>query len=191
MREGKAIVVVSGLPRSGTSMMMSMLQAGGLLVLTDEIREADEDNPKGYYEFEPVKQLEHDTAWLDKAGGKVVKVISQLVQDLPGEHEYRVVFKLRKMAEVLASQRQMLIRRGRPADAVSDETLAQVFAKHLAKVQDWVEAQSNMQVLYVDYGEVLAQPLEQAQRVNHFLGGGVDVQAMASVVDRRLHRQRR
>jgi hypothetical protein len=172
-------------------MMMSMLQAGGLPVLSDEIREADEDNPKGYYEFERVKQLEHDTSWLDHAVGKVVKVISQLVQHLPPQYEYRVVFMLRKLAEVLASQRQMLIRRGRSSDAVRDETLTQVFGKHLAQVQEWIEAQPNMQVLYVDYGEVLAHPVEQAQCVNQFLGGALNVMAMASVVDKHLHRQRR
>ncbi len=185
------VVVVSGLPRSGTSMMMSMLQAGGLPVLTDEVREADEDNPRGYYEFELVKQLERDTSWLDDARGNVVKVISQLVQHLPPEHKYKVLFMMRDMAEILASQREMLIRRGRPADAVSDETLAQVFEKHLAQVQRWIEVQPNMEVFYVDYGEVLAQPVEQAQRVNQFLGGRLNVAAMAAVVDKRLHRQRR
>jgi hypothetical protein len=191
MIDRDSIVVVSGLPRSGTSMMMSMLQAGGLPVLTDEIREADEDNPKGYYEFERVKQLDRDTSWLDDAGGKAVKVISQLVQHLPPQYEYKVVFMLRNMPEVLASQRQMLIRRDRPADAVSDGTLAQVFNKHLAQVQEWIEAQPNMQVLYVDYGEVLTQPVEQAQRVNQFLGGVLEVPAMAGAVDKGLHRQRR
>jgi broad-specificity NMP kinase len=185
------VVVVSGLPRSGTSMMMSMLAAGGLPILSDEIRGADEDNPRGYYEFEPVKQLEHDSSWVDVAAGKVVKVISQLVQHLPPQYEYKVVFMLRNMAEVLASQRQMLIRRGRPADAVSDEILTQVFGKHLSQVREWIEAQPNIQVLYVDYGEVLTQPAEQAQRVNQFLGGVLNEQAMASVVDKRLHRQRR
>jgi hypothetical protein len=191
MSRGDTIVVVSGLPRSGTSMMMGMLQAGGLPLLTDEMREADEDNPRGYYEFEPVKQLEHDTSWLDGARGKAVKVISQLVRHLRPQYEYRVVFMLRNMAEILASQRQMLIRRGRPVDAVSDETLAQVFDKHLAGVQEWIAGQPNVQVLYVDYGEVLAQPLEQAQRVNQFLGGVLNVPAMVSMVDKRLHRQRR
>jgi len=190
MTAQRRTVVVSGLPRSGTSMMMAMLQAGGLAVLTDAIRQADADNPKGYYEFERVKQLEHDASWLDDADGKAVKVISQLVQHLPGQHDYKVVFMLRNMDEVLASQRQMLIRRGRPTDAASDETLAQVFDQHLVQVREWIEAQPNMQVLYIDYGEVLDQPVELAQRVNDFLGGGLDVTAMASVVDKRLHRQR-
>lgn len=191
MNTRDSIIVVSGLPRSGTSMMMSMLEAGGLPILTDKIRGADEDNPRGYYEFEAVRELEHDTSWLDDASGKAVKVISQLVTQLPPQYEYRVVFMLRNMAEVLASQRQMLIHRGRPADAVSDEALAQVFYKHLAQVQQWIEEQPNMHVLYVHYGDVLAQPLEQAQRVDQFLGGVLSVPAMTSVVDKQLHRQRR
>lgn len=191
MSSRDSIVVVSGLPRSGTSMMMSMLQAGGVPVLTDNIRRADDDNPQGYYEFELVRQLEHDTSWLDDAVGKAVKVISQLVPQLPPQYEYRIVFMLRNMAEILASQRQMLMRRGRAANAVSDEALAQVFAKHLVQVRHWIEAQPNMHVLYVKYGDVLAQPVEQAQRVDRFLGGVLSVPAMAGVVDERLHRQRR
>jgi hypothetical protein len=191
MGDRDSIVVVSGLPRSGTSMMMSMLRAGGVPILTDNIRRADEDNPQGYYEFELVRQLEHDTSWLDDAVGKAVKVISQLVPQLPPEYEYRIVFMLRNMAEILASQRQMLIRRGRQANAVTDEALAQVFYRHLVEVRQWIEAQPNMHVLYVHYGDVLSQPVEQAQRVDRFLGGVLSVPAMAGVVDERLHRQRR
>jgi len=191
MGDRDSIVVVSGLPRSGTSMMMSMLQAGGVPILTDNIRQADEDNPQGYYEFELVRQLEHDTSWLDDAVGKAVKVISQLVPQLPPQYQYRIVFMLRKMAEILASQRQMLIRRGRQANAVTDEALAQVFRKHLVEVRQWIEAQPNMHVLYVHYGDVLAHPAQQAQRVDQFLGGVLSVPAMAGVADERLHRQRR
>jgi hypothetical protein len=107
------IVVVSGLPRSGTSMMMKMLEAGGIPVLTDYEREADEDNPKGYFEFERVKNLKDgDDAWLPQAKGKVVKVIAALLTDLPSSYEYEVIFMRRAMPEILASQRQMLIRRG-------------------------------------------------------------------------------
>src|SRR5262245_34269287 len=120
----KPIIIVSGLPRSGTSMMMKILEAGGLPVLTDALRTADDDNPKGYYEYERVKQLDKgDQAWLAEAEGKVVKVISALLTQLPATHQYRVIFMQRKLAEVLASQRKMLIHRGEPTDAVDDETL--------------------------------------------------------------------
>ena len=106
------IVVVSGLPRSGTSMMMQMLEAGGMDVLTDGRRTADEDNLKGYYEYEKVKALKTDNSWLPRAGGKAVKIISELLRHLPGTHTYRVIFMRRAMEEILASQDRMLIRRG-------------------------------------------------------------------------------
>jgi len=114
------ILIVSGLPRSGTSMMMKMLEAGGMAVLTDNIRTADQDNPRGYYEFERVKQIEHDTAWLPEAQGKAVKMIAGLLKHLPADYVYKIIFMQRDMDEVLASQRQMLVRRGKPTDCASD-----------------------------------------------------------------------
>ncbi len=184
------IIIVSGLPRSGTSMMMRMLEAGGVPILTDHVRTADEDNPKGYYEFERVKQIAHDKAWLPQAQGKAVKMISALLKHLPADYEYRIVFMQRNIREILASQRQMLLRRGEPTDGVSDERMAVLFTKHLSRVRDWLSKQPHMHVLYVHYGDVLADPLGQARRVAHFLGGTLDEEAMARVVDRRLYRQR-
>lgn len=186
----KAVIVVAGLPRSGTSMMMRMLEAGGIPVLTDEVREADEDNPRGYFEFEPVKQLEHDRAWLDGAKGCAVKMVSALLEHLPPEHDYKVLFTRRAMSEILASQRKMLARRGEPADAVDDATMTRLFEKHLRAVSAWIEAQPNIDVLYVSYNEVLADPLTHAQEINRFLGGTLDVEAMATVVDPELYRNR-
>ncbi len=185
------ITIVSGLPRSGTSMMMKMLEAGGIPPLTDKIRAADEDNPKGYYEFERVKKLDKgDTAWLPAARGKAVKVISALLKYLPGDYRYRIIFMRRRTEEILASQKQMLIRRGEPTDRVSDEELATYFAKHLAAVERWLAAQPNIEVLYVNYNRTLQAPLETAQEVNRFLGNRLDVQAMAAVVDPQLYRQK-
>jgi hypothetical protein len=185
------VTVVSGLPRSGTSMMMKMLEAGGILPLTDEIRDADKDNPKGYYEFERVKKLdEGDTAWLEEAQGKSVKVISALLKHLPEGYTYKVIFMQRTMEEILASQRQMLIRRGEPTDAVSDEDLMELFSKHLAQIQAWIDEQPNVEAIYVSYNETMENPCEQAERVNHFLGDGLDVDNMVAVVDQALYRQR-
>jgi hypothetical protein len=185
------VTVVSGLPRSGTSMMMKMLDAGGIPPLTDEIREADTDNPKGYYEFERVKKLdEGDTAWLEEAQGKAVKVISALLKYLPQGYTYKMIFMRRNMEEILASQRQMLIRRGEPTDAASDEELMALFAKHLAQVQAWADEQPNVDVLYVSYNDVMENPLAQVVRVNHFLGDTLDVEKMVAVVDQVLYRQR-
>lgn len=188
--EKTGITIVSGLPRSGTSMMMKMLEAGGMPVLTDDIRTADEDNPKGYYEFERVKQIEHDKAWLEDARGKVVKMIAALLKHLPPNNAYKVIFMKRDIDQVLASQRQMLIRRGEPTDAVSDEKMARLFARHVAQVEAWLAEQPNFDVIFVEHGEVIASPLEQAQQVASFLGGRLDVERMAQVVDPALHRQR-
>ncbi|HEX32114.1 MAG TPA: sulfotransferase family protein [Candidatus Acetothermia bacterium] len=186
----KTITIVSGLPRSGTSMMMMMLQAGGMETLTDNIRKADEDNPKGYYEFERVKDIEHDTSWLPLAEGKVVKMISALLRHLPDDYEYKVVFMQRKMEEILASQRRMLIRRGEDPDAVSDDKIAEISRRHLQQVEEWLHDQPNIGVLYVRYNEVLDDPRRQATRISGFLDGRVDPVRMVQAVDKRLYRQR-
>ncbi|HSJ54786.1 MAG TPA: sulfotransferase [Anaerolineae bacterium] len=186
----RAIVVVSGLPRSGTSMMMKMLEAGGLPVLTDNLRTADEDNPRGYYEFERVKQIEEDREWLPAARGKVVKMISALLKHLPLDYRYRVVFMQREMGEILASQRQMLVRRGEDTERIDDQEMARLFARHLSQIESWLASQPAMDVLYVHYRDVLAEPAAQAARVNAFLGGGLDERKMAEVVDPELYRQK-
>lgn len=190
--EKEKIVVVSGLPRSGTSMMMKMLEAGGLPPLTDEIREADKDNPQGYYEFERVKKLdEGDVDWLPRAEGKVVKVISALLQHLPHDYRYDVIFMQRHMPEILASQRKMLVRRGEDADKMDDERMADLFEKHLQKVTSWLSQQENVNVLYVHYSEALQDPQTAAERVAAFLDRDLDVEPMVGVVDPNLYRNRR
>lgn len=171
-------------------MLMKMLAAGGLPPLTDGIREADTDNPGGYYEFEKVKQLERDTAWLESARGKAVKVISQLLDQLPPHRPYKIVFALRKMDEILASQRAMLARRGRPCDRVSDAEMAAAFGRHLSAVQQWLAEHPQMKVLYVDYAAVLRDPLATSHEIKTFLVLPLDVLQMASVVDESLYRQR-
>jgi hypothetical protein len=186
------VVVVSGLPRSGTSMMMRMLKAGGLKPLADGLREADEDNPRGYFEFERVKGLPADRAWLDEAGGRAVKVISGLLEHLPRDRSYRVVFLHRTLAEVLASQRRMLERRGRPADPSSDAKMGALFEKHLAAVARMLEERSEIAVLNLNHGEVLADPRLAATRIAAFLAdlAALDTDAMAAAVDPALYRQR-
>jgi hypothetical protein len=189
MMNNQTITIVSGLPRSGTSMMMKMLAAGGLEPLTDNIRAADEDNPKGYFEFERVKQIENDKAWLEEARGRVVKLISALLRHLPPSYNYKVVFMRRAMPEILASQRQMLIRRGEPADAVPDDKMAAMFNKHVTQVESWLGAQPNIEVLYISYNDVMKDSRAHAERINTFLGGSLRVDEMVSVVDRALYRQ--
>ena len=183
--------IVTGLPRSGTSMMMQMLEAGGLPALADHVREADEDNPRGYYEFEPVKKTKQDASWLEGASGKVVKMVYRLLYDLPQDRQYAVVFMRRHLDEVLASQATMLARLGKDEGPLDREKMAALFVKQLADFDGWVARQDRFSVLHVDYGEVIADPLREAKRISEFLGGGLNTQAMAAVVAPSLHRQRR
>jgi len=185
------IAVVSGLPRSGTSLMMKMLEAGGMPAVTDGLRAADDDNPRGYYELERVKQLPRgDVAWLPGARGKAVKIISALLEHLPPDYDYRVIFMRRRMEEVLASQRQMLRRRGEPVDAASDATMATLFARHVQRVEAWLMGRPNVRCLYVDYALIMTEPAPQVERVRKFLGDELDAARMAGVIDAGLYRQR-
>ena len=186
----KEIVVVSGLPRSGTSMMMKMLEQGGLQVVTDSLRTADDDNPNGYYEFETVKQMPSgQVAWLDGAQGKVVKVISALLEYLPAKYHYKVIFMERAIGEVLASQKKMLANR-QEETAVSDEEIQEQFQKHVAAAKYWLARQPNLSVLYVDYNKMLAAPDPLCQTIADFLDMGLDVDKMRAVPNERLYRNR-
>lgn len=184
------ITIVSGLPRSGTSMLMRMLEAGGIAAVTDGIREPDADNPKGYYELEAVKRLPDESEWLGAARGKAVKVVSALLDKLPAQHRYRVVFLERDPGEVLESQRQMLIRRGEPTDRVSDHVMSEMFGRHVAGVLARARSRPEMRVMVVRHGEVLASPASAAGMLDDFLDGGLDLDAMAAAVDASLWRQR-
>ncbi len=184
------IVVVSGLPRSGTSMMMKMLQAGGLEIITDEIRSADDDNPNGYFEFERVKQMTAgDRAWLDEAGGKVVKVISALLEHLPPSRAYKVVFMEREIKEVLASQKKMLDNRGEESK-ISDEEMAEQYRAHLKAVKPWLARQPHMEILYVGYNSMMSDPEPLCKRVIEFLGLPLDLEKMRAVPNAKLYRNR-
>lgn len=188
------ITIVSGLPRSGTSLMMQMLDAGGMAVLSDGERQPDKDNPKGYLEWERVKQLKKDASVIAEAEGKVVKVISEFVQSLPAGHEYRIVFMQRPLPEVLKSQDEMLRRRGN-ADSIassSAETYAieEFFQKHLLEMNKWVAGQENMKMLRVHYHRVLREPRTVAEEVAVFLQVPLDIEAMVKQVDGSLYRNR-
>ena len=190
-KDKKPIVVVSGLPRSGTSLMMKMLEVGGIPSLTDRIRKADDDNPKGYYEFERAKKLkEGDFAWLPEAEGKAVKVISALLSYLPAEYQYKVIFMQRSLPEVLASQRKMLVNRDEDPDRVSDEELTGLFEKHLADVMGWLAQQSNVSTLYLSYNDLIGNPTANIQGLDRFLPGLLDTTSMGTVIDPALYRQR-
>jgi len=184
------IIVVSGLPRSGTSMMMKATHAGGIEPIMDNIRRADEDNPKGYYEFEPVKKTKEDASWLKEAPGKVVKMVYRLLYDLPADYEYRVIFTRRDLKEVLASQNKMLERSGKGGGAISDEQMEVLFTAELEKCENWLTEQPNFRVLYVSHRDMINNAATEVQRINEFLDGGMDTEAMASTVDPTLYRNR-
>ena len=183
------ITVVSGLPRSGTSLVMQMLAAGGLPVLGDDLRRADEDNPRGYLEYEKVKSLERDTTWLPEAEGKAIKIISFLLPTLPSSFEYRVIFVRRNLTEVLRSQEKMLERRGQPPGPPA-EMMAAHFQKHLQTVEQWLSRQPNIQVLYCDHAQLIESPAQTSALIQEFLKLPLNTEEMSACVDPDLHRQR-
>ncbi len=185
------ITVVSGLPRSGTSMMMKMLEAGGVPLLVDHLRTRDDDNPEGYYEFEPVKKLSQgDFNWLGDVQGKAVKVIAALITHLPATYTYQVIFMRRDMSEILASQKKMLLNRGEDPNKISDADMAQLFEKHLVKVLSWIDQQPNMRKIEVNYNLLFKDPKPQVGQINQFLGNILDVEKMLEVINPDLYRQR-
>lgn len=191
LKYGTPVFVVSGLPRSGTSMAMKMLEAGGLELVVDHVRTADEDNPKGYFEDERVKDLADmtDRNWIGDARGKAIKVVSSLLNYLPDTNYYKVVFMRRDLGEVLASQAKMLDRRGEENTA-SDADMLQVYRQHLEKVEFQLRFRSNFDALFVLYTDVLSDPRQEAEKMAAFLDCGLDVDKMVAMVDSKLYRNR-
>jgi len=191
LRYGEPVVLVSGLPRSGTSMAMKMLAAGGLEVVADGIRSADEDNPRGYFEDERVKALAEsaDKGWLRRARGRAVKVISYLLKDLPHDNNYQVIFLRRDLTEVLASQGKMLERRSEE-NGISDAQMIEIFEGHLWRVDYLFKHSAHLERLELLYSDVIAEPRRAAERMNAFLGGRLDVEKMVAAVDPQLYRNR-
>ena len=184
------VIVVSGLPRSGTSMMMKAVDAGGIEPIIDNIRQADEDNPKGYYEFALVKKTKEDISWLKDASGRVVKMVYRLLYDLPADYQYRVIFMRRDLKEVLASQNKMLERSGRAGGGISDEQMEALFTAELQKCEKWLAEQPNFKVLYVSHRDMINDGPAQVEKINAFLDGGLNTEAMAATVDPALYRNR-
>jgi hypothetical protein len=192
LRYGRSVVLVSGLPRSGTSMLMQMVEKGGMPIVTDKIRAPNEDNPKGYHELERIKELDKtsDKSWLKNHRGQVLKTISFLLQDLPLNLHYKVIFVRRNLDEVLRSQNKMLQRSGVTDPLVPDDKMRQNYEFHLKKVYYRLDRSPNFEVLYLDYQAVVENPRREAERINAFLGGRLDVEAMASAVESDLYRNR-
>lgn len=184
------ITVVSGIPRSGTSLMMQMMAAGGMPALTDGQRSADANNPRGYYELESVKSLSRNPEVVGQAEGKVVKIISSLLPTLPKQYQYRVIFMCRPLEEVVSSQNRMLERLGKEVPTTPTASVIAAFHEHLTKVKSWLGQQPNIAVLYVDYPAVLEAPEREANRICTFLGLQLDVAAMTRQIEQSLHREK-
>jgi hypothetical protein len=182
------IIIVSGLPRSGTSLMMQMLQQGGVEVVTDNIRAADTDNPRGYFEFEQVKKIKEDVSWLPATRGKAFKMVSQLLFDLPRSERYLVIFMERDIDEMIRSQEKMLERLNRPAAPAAE--IKRSFALHLDRLRDWLGRQRHIQVLFVRFNDLVENPPVEVERIAAFLGGRADAARMAAAVDPALYRNR-
>ena len=184
------ITIVSGLPRSGTSLMMQMLVAGGMSPLSDGERKADTDNPRGYLEWERIKQLPKDPGCIAEAEGKVVKVISQLLPSLPNGHEYRVIFMQRPLPEIMKSQDEMLKRRGNFDAAVDHSPIEEAFQRHLIEVTQWLASQPNIRVCRIHYHRILREAKTVAEEVTKFLGVPLEIPPMVEQVDGTLYRNR-
>ena len=190
IRYGQPIVVVSGLPRSGTSMAMQMLSAGGHPVITDGIRTADEDNPKGYFEEERVKDLHKDNedrSWVSGTRGKAIKIISFLLRYLPEDNNYKIIFMRRDLDEVLASQTKMLERLGEPNET-SDEQMLSIWKDHLWKVNYLLKHAPHMEAIEIIYSDAIKDPLRAAGRIRDLVGRNMNIERMAGVVDPSLYR---
>jgi LPS sulfotransferase NodH len=185
----RTITIVSGLPRSGTSLMMQMLVAGGLTALTDGERVADTDNPRGYHEWERIKSLPRDPNCIDEAQGKLVKVISQLLFALPDGRDYRVIFMERPLQEVVASQAEMIRRRGTSAAGIGTEALTAALQAHLNQVSAWLRNQP-IPICRVAYQQVIRDPEGTAKALQEFLKCPMNLEKMLEQVQPSLHRQR-
>ena len=171
-------------------MMMKMLEAGGIPIVQDGIRTANSDNPKGYYEFERVKQLpKGDTAWLADSSGKAVKIISALLKHLPNEYEYKVLFMRRDLDEVTASQTKMLANRSAEKTA-DDAQLKILFSKHLRETEVWMRQQRNISFHNVQYRDLVQNPEGQLPAIIQFLDRKLIMTQMMSIVDKSLYRNR-
>jgi hypothetical protein len=186
---GTEIIIVSGLPRSGTSLMMQMLADGGIEVVTDHVRTADADNPRGYFEYEMVKKVREDASWLPATRGKAFKMVSQLLYHLPATESYRILFMERDLDEVLASQEKMLARLGRPAAPRGD--IKRAFLIHLERLREWLAQQTNMAVLHVSYNELVERPEAHLERVAAFVGADLDLERMTRCIEPALYRNRK
>ena len=184
-RKGQ-IVVVSGLPRSGTSLMMQMLDKGGCEVLVDGKREADVSNPKGYYEYEPVMSIHKSNLWLEEAKDKVVKIVAPLLKFLSPKYRYKIIFMTRDLNEVIKSQQVM---QGKDDNAFPVK-LVEAYHKLLNSVKVWKNREPGVEMIYVNYKDVLDNPGPELERIESFVGLPLNKEDMIGCIDKSLHRNK-
>jgi len=193
-RSGKTFVLISGLPRSGTSLLMQMLAAGGMQIMSDGQREADPDNPRGYYEWEAIKQIHKQPQLLDEEGleRKAIKAVSPLLTKMPRQHDYKVIFMTRPIEEVVASQARMIQRLGQQGAQLDTQRLRAELTRHRDQTLAWLEKSRHMQFLEIDYPTLVQSPAPFVDQLAQFLGPDLlpNTAAMHEAVDPSLHRQK-
>jgi len=181
MSVNKNIIIVSGLPRSGTSMMMQILQAGGIDLVVDKKRPADLHNPYGYFEFEKVKNLEQDNSWITDCHGKAIKILFHLLQFLPEEISYKILFMMRDLDDVINSQNKML--QSYNSNLQNNDKIRSIFENEIIQTKQWLKNQRNMDGLFVNYDEVIENRVKSILRISDFLDRKLNRQKMISVIN--------
>lgn len=186
----QSIIVVSGMPRSGTSLMMQMLAAGGVPIFTDKKRPADPNNYHGYFEHEAVKTIEKNTRWLENVKGRAIKIISPLLRYLPEKYDYKIIFMERNIDEIILSQNTMLKKSGKSPGRISDKRLHELYAQEIRSVKSWMDKQSNIDVLFVNYADLISDAIRHLRRLENFLDCRFDLHKMSAVVDKTMYRSK-
>lgn len=182
--------IVSGLERSGTSMMMQMLAAGEIPVAYTDSRKADMHNPRGYFELEGgkiINSLMKGIFPMEMYKGKFIKITAYGLSYLPTECTYKIIYMERNLEEVLDSMEKM----SQIIDQNREET-KQSFMKLNEKVKKEITSKNNIAVLFVNYNEMLKDPQPNIEKICQFIGPyEYNREKMISVVDTHLYRQRR
>ena len=184
------VTIVSGFPRSGTSMMMQILQAGGMPVLCDDISRANEHNPRGYLEYSKTRTIVKDSSWIKDAKGMAIKVMAVHLRFIPPEHNYRVIFMRRNVDEIIFSREIMSRKSGRSIAIGVPEFNPEWYNRILNRCSEWMLSQNNIVTYYCDYNDMISNTKEGIDRLNDFLIPNLDTNAMISAVDPKLYRQR-
>ena len=184
------IIVVTGLPRAGTSLIMQILQSMGIELFTDNKRSPDKSNPKGYFEHELVKSIEKDSSWIKNVKGKAIKIVSPLLLYLPINYSYKIIFMNRDLDEIVQSQENMLLMKGVKKSQIEPEWLKQIFAKDLKHARTWIQELPNSESLGLSHSILLKNPELELEKIKKFLNINVDLKNAINVIDKKLYRAR-